>query len=139
MEKEPTRMTKFLKRLFRLKPITILSAATLAVFSSVSPNARDWISSNVSFLQKWEEDTKMPSGVLIFFGVIIIGSFIYQLIDAFKESDTEKIEKKLDKVITMLEQKNNSILGGEQNAGNQSNPTEPKRTHSDKPRKRNKH
>jgi hypothetical protein len=73
------------------------------------------------------------------FSCIIIGSFIYQLIDAFKESDTEKIEKKLDKVITMLEQKNNSILGGEQNAGNQSNPTEPKRTHSDKPRKRNKH
>jgi chromatin remodeling complex protein RSC6 len=75
------------------------------------PDFQTWLSSNVTFVQNWEEETNTSSSVLIVFGILVIGSFVYLIYDALKESNTEKLEKKVDKLIKEIrrdrkEQKN---------------------------------
>ncbi len=58
----------------------------------------------MTIIENWEEETKMPSAVLIVFGILVAGGFVYLIYDALKESDTERIEKKLDKLIEEIRQ-----------------------------------
>ena len=45
----------------------------------------------------------MPGPTLVVFGILVIGSFVYLIYDALKQSDVERLEGKLDKIIGLLE------------------------------------
>ncbi|MBU2536320.1 MAG: hypothetical protein ABIK32_01430 [Chloroflexota bacterium] len=103
-------MKRVLKKLIRPKFIILVTTTIIAIFLAYVPSAQAWVSSNMTIVENWEKETNMPSSILILFGVLIIGSFVYLIYDALKESDTERIEKmlgesgeKLDKIIKILE------------------------------------
>jgi len=90
-----------LKKLLRPRFIFLVATTIFAIFLSFVPSAQAWVSSNITLVENWERETNMPSSILIIFGVLVIGSFVYLIYDALKDSDTERLEKKLDQLIEL--------------------------------------
>jgi len=90
---------KILKKLIRPKFLILITTTIIAVFLAYVPQAQEWVSNNMTIVENWEKETNMPSSILIVFGVLVIGSFVYLIYDSLKESDTDRIESKLDELI----------------------------------------
>lgn len=58
----------------------------------------------MTIIENWERETKMSGVILIVLGILVIGGFIYLIYDALKESDTERLERKLDGIIEELKE-----------------------------------
>ena len=98
-------MKRIIGKIMSPRFLILIATTVLAFFFAFVPSVQSWVSSNVTIVENWERETNMPSSILILFGVLIIGSFIYLIYDALKESDIERVEKKLDKIIKLLEKK----------------------------------
>ena len=95
-------MKRVLKKLISPRFLILIAATIVAIFLAFVPSAQAWVSSNMTLVENWERDTNMPSSILIVFGVLVIGSFVYLIYDALKDSDTKRIEKKLDQIIDLI-------------------------------------
>ncbi len=91
-----------MKKLLRPRFIFLTATTIFAVFLAFIPSAQAWVSSNITLVENWERETDMPSSILIMFGILVIGSFAYLIYDALKDSDTERLEKKLDQLIELI-------------------------------------
>ena len=91
-----------MKKLLNPKMIILFASTIIAIFYWVVPPAQAWVSANVTLVRSWEEETKMSGSILIVLGILILGSYAYLIYDALKESDTERIEKKLDQLIGLI-------------------------------------
>ncbi len=95
-------MKRVLKKFLRPSFLFLIATTVVAIFLAFIPSAQAWVSSNITLVESWERETNMPSSILILFGVLVIGSFVYLIYDALKDSDTERIEKKLDQLIEIV-------------------------------------
>ena len=91
-----------MKKLLSPRMIILFTTTILAIFYSIVPPVQQWVTYNVTLVRSWEEETNMAGSILIVFGILILGSYVYLIYDALKESDTERMEKKLDQLIELI-------------------------------------
>lgn len=93
-----------IKKLLNPRFLILLATIVISLFYAYVPNLQTWASSNMTIIASWEQETKMSGTVLIGLGILVVGSFIYLIYDALKESGAERLEKKLDELIDEIRQ-----------------------------------
>ena len=88
-----TKRSTILKKLVSPRFLIIIATIIISIFYAFVPSIQVWVANNMTLFQNWEEETKMPSAVLVVFGILVIGSFVYLIYDALKENDTERIKR----------------------------------------------